>query len=252
MARAGWLASGLCLISILSQAREPATLADLEVLSSKGAWVELLERAEDVAPAARSDAWKSLVTTAAVALVKSTAVTKDTFAPALEADVLGKRHTFLQEREPFQRARDGAVLAAAQRCFKEADGEPCWKELAVFEPTLSPAGGLELGRALRKNGALPARVTALYARAAAKDAAVCKDAEVQEVVVASLDGPVDGAPATAARTVAFGTCWSALSPKLKASMVGPSAYRLQNACKPMREKKALSALQEDLCQDESQ
>lgn len=39
---------------------------------------------------------------------------------------------------------------------------------------------------------------------------------------------------------------------MKRAMVGASAYRLQNACKPMREKKALTALQEDLCQDESQ
>ena len=250
--RRAWLASGLCLVSIVSHGKEPATLADLEVLSSKGAFAEVMERAQDVSPAARSEAWKSMVTTAALALVKSTAVTKDPFAPALEADVLSKRHTFLQEREPFQRARDGAVLAAAQRCFTEADGEPCWKELAVFEPTLTPVGGLELGRALRKNGAQPARVTALYARAATKDAAVCKDADVQDVLVASLEGPADGAPATAARTVAFSTCWSALMPKLKAAMVGPSASRLQNECKAMREKKALSPLQEDLCQDEGQ
>jgi hypothetical protein len=134
-------ALALCLVSWVSQGKEPASLSDLEVLSSKGAFAELLERAEDVAPAARTDAWRALVTNAAVALVKSTAVTRDAFAPALEADVLSKRHTFLSEREPFMRARDGAVLAAAQRCFKEADGEPCWKTLAAFEPTLSPAGG---------------------------------------------------------------------------------------------------------------
>lgn len=251
MARA-WLVSGLCLISILSHGKEPATLADLEVLSSKGAWVELLERAEDVAPNARSDAWKSMVSNAATTVVKSAAITRDAFGPAFEADALAKRYPFLSEREPFQRARDGVVLAAANRCIKEQDGDPCWKTLSVFEPTLTPAGGLELGRALRKNGALPARVTALFARAAAKDASVCKDADVQDVVVASLDGPVDGAPAIAARSVAFTTCWTVVMPKLKAAMVSASSYRLQNVCKPMREKKALSALQEDLCQDESQ
>lgn len=236
----------------MSQAKEPATLGDLEVLSSKGAFAELLERAEDVAPAARTDAWKSLVTGAAVAQVESIAVTKEPFAPALEADVLLKRHTFLAERQPFLAARDGAVLGGAQRCFKEPDGEPCWKALAAFEPTLTPAGSLELGRALRKNGALPARVTSLYAKAAVKDGAACKDADVQDVLVASLDGPEDGAPAVAARSVAFTTCWGALSPKLKAAMVGASGYRLRNVCKPMREKKALSALQEDLCHDEEQ
>ena len=246
------LASLLCLLSIAAWSKEPATLADLEVLAQKGAHAEVLERAEDVAPSARTDAWKALVTTSAVALVKSTAVTKDAFAPALEADVLMKRHTFLSEREPFQRARDGAVVAGAQRCFKDADGEPCWKTLAAFEPTLAPAGALDLGRALRKNGALPERVTVLFARAAAKDPSACKDGDVQDVLVSSLDGPVDGAPATAARSVAFTACWVALQPKLKAAMVGASGYRLQNVCKPMREKKALSALQEDLCQDESQ
>ncbi|MDP1827059.1 MAG: hypothetical protein Q8L48_27545 [Archangium sp.] len=239
-------------MSILSHGREPATLAELEVLVSKGAFPEVLERAEDVAPSARSDAWKSLVTKAAAAVVQSAAVTRDAFAPALEADALAKRHPFLSEREAFMKARDGAVVSAAQRCFKEEDGGPCWKTLAAFEPTLSPPGSWELGRALRKNGALPGRVTALYAKAAAKDAAACKDADVQDVLVASLDGPVDGAPAIAARTVAFTTCWAAVQPKLKAAMVSASSYRLQNVCKPMREKKALSALQEDLCADESQ
>jgi hypothetical protein len=250
--RTAWLASGLCLISTLGYGKEPATLADLEVLLQKGASAELLERAEDVAPAARTDAWKALVTSAAVAMVKSTAVTKDPFAPALEADTLAKRHAFLAEREPFQRARDGAVLAGAQRCLKESDGEPCWKSLDAFEPTLSPQGGLELGRALRKNGARPERVAALYARAAAKDPGVCKDAEVADVLVASLDGPIEGAPQVAARSVAFSGCWAALMPKLKAAMVGASAYRLQNCCKPMREKKSLTSMQEDLCVDEGQ
>lgn len=244
--------AGLGLLSLVAGAKEPATLADLEVLLQKRAYAELLERAEDVAPASRTDAWKSLVAGAASAVVKSGAVTKDPFAPALEADALLKRHAFLAEREPFLAARDGAVLGAAQRCFKEADGEPCWKTLAAFEPTLTPAGSLELGKALRKNGALPARVASLYAKAAAKDPAVCKDADVQDVLVASLDGPGEGAPAVAARTVAFTTCWAALTPKLKAAMVGASSYRLRNACKPMREKKALTALQEDLCQDEAQ
>lgn len=257
MARA-WL---LVLVSMVSHGKEPATLADLEVLASKGAFAEVLERAEDVAPSARSDAWKSMVTNAAAAVVKSAAVTKDAFAPALEADALAKRHPFLSEREAFTKARDGAVVSAAQRCFKEGDGElaprgdksePCWKTLAAFEPTLSPSGSLDLGRALRKNGALPGRVTALYAKAAAKDAGACKDADVQDVVVASLDSPVDGAAAIAARSVAFTTCWTAVQPKLKAAMVSASAYRLQNVCKPMWKKKALSALQEDLCQDESQ
>jgi hypothetical protein len=243
---------GLCLLSLVAWGRDPATLSELEGFARRGAHAELLDRAQDVAPAMRTEAWKALVASAAVGLVKATAVTSDAFGPALEADVLMKRHTFLAEREPFQRARDGAVLAGAQRCFREEAGASCWKVLDAFEPTLSPAGGLDLGRALRKNGALPQRVTLLYARAAATDSAQCKDADVQEVLVAAFDGPVDGAAATAARAVAFGGCWTTLMPKLKAAMVGPSSYRLQNVCKPMREKRALTSLQEDLCQDESQ
>lgn len=31
--------------------------------------------------------------------------------------------------------------------------------------------------------------------------------------------------------------------------MGASSYRLQNVCGPMREKKALTELQEDLCKD---
>ncbi len=246
------LAALLGLIASLSHGQEPATLSDLETLAERGAHLELLERAEEVPVSSRTEDWKNLVSTAAVVLLEGKAVTKDPFARALEADGLSRRHTFLAERQPFLRARDRAALAGARQCLKESDEQPCWKTLAAFEPTLTPAGGLELGRLLRKNGATADRVAVLFARAAGKDAAVCQDADLQDVLIAALDGPFAGAPATAARTVAFTTCWTAFSDKLKKAMKSASAYRLQNACKPMREKRALTTLQEDLCQDENQ
>lgn len=240
--------------SAVSAAKAPATQAELDTLAANGAWDEILERAEDVPAASRGEPWKTVVVSAATARVTHRASSApEAFAAAVEADALKGRYRFLADREAFITARDAAVNAGAQRCMKDREDQACWKALAHFENTLSPAGGLALGRLFKKNGWLPSRVMPLLAKGiSGADSALCKDPEVQDVTVAALDAPVEEASAAAARTVAFEWCWVAMQPKLRAAMVGASSYRLRNACKPMRERKALSALQLDLCADEEQ
>lgn len=240
--------------SAVALAKPPATQAELDTLASNGAWDELLERAEEVPASSRAEPWKTVVASAAAARVTHRAQNaQEAFAGAIDADALKSRYRFLADREAFTTARDSAVIAGAARCMKDREDEACWKALGGFENTLSPAASFALGRLFKKNGWLPVRVMPLLEKGiSGTDSAACKDAEVQEVTVAALDAPSDDASAVAARTVAFERCWVAMQPRLRAAMVGASSYRLRNACKPMRSKKALSELQLDLCADEGQ
>ncbi len=83
----------------------------------------------------------------------------------------------------------------------------------------------------------------------AKDAAACADPDVAEATLDGLDAASDSQSAKAARQIAFDWCYPALAGRLKTSMVGASTSRLENACGPMRERRALTPLQDDLCKD---
>ncbi len=233
------------LLVLLLLAKDPLSLEELKALSQQKSHLELLERAEDVAPSARSDAWKELVAAAATQVIQSAARDeKHPFAAAAKSDALKARFPFLEQREPFTSARDEAVINALKSC----NDTPCLDTFVLYEKTLSPAGSLAAGKAMRRAGFVPYRPIAVFARAASNPAA-CSDADLADATIASLDTPEDSDTAKAGRQVAFESCWSALQPKLRAAMVGASPYRLANACKPMRAKKALSAIQDELCKD---
>lgn len=248
------LVAPLALLTATSSAaaKPPATMEDLSALAAQGANAELLERAEDVAPAARNETWRGLVAKAASAAVAAAPSSEDPFAPLAQAEALQARFAFLSQAAGFVEARDGAVVAALSRCVERPayESQRCLTRLAPSERTLSPAGSLAFARALKRGGFVAYRPMAALARAIVKaDADTCADPLVEPTVLAALDTPVDSEPAVAARTVAFERCFSALRTALKGSMVGASDTRLKNVCPGLRAKKALSAFQEELCQD---
>ena len=246
------LATIILLSSSAAWAKSPATLEDLQALSQQKAYAELLERAEDIAPAARTDAWQGLVASAAVGVVTTTPLAKDPFGEVGKADALLARFAFLDKRAAFSAARDEAVLKGLKRCV-DANNEACIEHFVPYEPSLGATASLKAGKMLRHYGAVPYRSMLLFAKAAAgKDGGACKDPDVSDAVIAALDLPPDHRSAKAAQQVAFESCWPALQAKLKSTMVSASASRLQNSCVGMRAKKALTPLQEDLCKDEEQ
>ncbi|MBS1153839.1 MAG: hypothetical protein H6Q89_5537 [Myxococcaceae bacterium] len=237
------------LLLLLLLTKAPATFEDLKTLAAQQSYPELLERAEDVAPAARNDAWRELVATAATRVVQSTKIADDPFGQAARADALIERFSFLDKQPAFLAARDEAIVSGLRRCAS-ANDEACFKLFGRYEKTLSPAGSLAAGKVLRRNGSFAYRPMVLFARAVGgKDAAACKDPDVADAVLAALDLPAESEGAKAGRQVGYEWCWAALQPKLKAAMIGASSMRLANACKPMREKKALTELQDELCKD---
>jgi len=229
----------------------PWSLADVEAAATAGSWAELLERAEDVPPSARTDRWRTLVSDAAATALEKTAATPDKpFAVAERARTLAARYAFLEKAPRFSTARSKASLAALEACVK-ADRDDCLDVLQADLETLSGDGALAAARWVRK-GYSPASAMPLVARAVSAQASACADALTSEVVLAALELPDEDTRAPAARKVAFETCWSALSATLKKTQIGASKYRLVNSCKAMRSKRALTELQDDLCKDEEQ
>lgn len=226
---------------------DPATTDELKGLAGKKAWAALLERAETTRPGNRDDAWKALVATASANVVRAMKNTKEPFEPAAKADALRGKFTFLDQQAGFLAARDEAVLAGAARCAKKKDDE-CWNQCSLYDSALTPGASLKLGKLLKKSGFAPHRPMTLFARAVGgPDAPACKDADVQAATLAALDTPSDSDAAAAGKKVAFEWCWSALEPKLKASMKGASKDRLANSCAAMVEKKALAEDQQAAC-----
>jgi hypothetical protein len=241
------------LVSSPALARAPATLEDLQALGEQKSWDELLERAEDVAPASRNDTWRALVTDAAVARTTGApSDDKDSFAATRKTRALARRYTFLAQAPRFATARDEGALKDLRRCV-DRDSERCLDTYLELNPDVAPQGALEAARVMRR-GHFPYVPMPLFALAVggAKDASACKDDGLAETVIAALGLPKEDPRAASARKVAFESCWSALAPKLKGAMAGASSYFLVNACQSLRSRKALTEFQEDLCKDEGQ
>ncbi len=239
----------LWLASVVASA-QALTVADLKALAAQKAWAELLESAEKVAPATRNAGWQELVASAAAQVLRAAPVGKDGFEAVAKAESLKSRYPFLEARPDFAKAKDEVILTATGQCLAQNNTD-CLKMLSAADKSLSPSAALNAGKLYRKNGFAAYQSMALFSKAiAVKDAAACKDADVVTSTLAALDTPVDSEWAPLARKIAFEWCWSAMGSKLKAAMVGASSYRNANCCASMRDRKALTPLQEDLCQDE--
>ena len=235
--------------SSLALAGVPVSLADLTALAAQQAWVELLEKAQDVPPASRTEAWRGLVRDAAVATLRGQAVLP-AFTGAERADGLVGRFPFLGPDPAFTAARGDVVASDIERCLALPPDAPCWTAEGRYESSLTGAGALRAARAFVKAGAVKYRPMALFAAAVtAKDAPPCRDADLADAVVAALDLPPTHDAAKHATRVAFELCWSALAPRLKEALRSPTDARLANQCQPMRARRALTELQEDLCHD---
>ncbi len=82
-----------------------ATMEDLQALGTQSAWAELLERAEDVPAAKRTDEWRALVTKAATAVVQ---------ADDSRAAALSSRYPFLASSPAFSKLNGSASVSTTR------------------------------------------------------------------------------------------------------------------------------------------
>lgn len=229
----------LLLITLLAGT---ATMEDLQALGAQSAWAELLERAEDVPAAKRTDDWRALVTKAATAVVQ----VDDSRAAALSS-----RYPFLASSPAFSKLHGSASVSTLEKCLgDEKLRDPLTECLATFRKTNPKPDALAAAAKVIRKQWNPAAPVELYAEAAAGSKELCADPGLQESVLAALELPRDERRAKAGRTVAFETCFPAMAAPLKSAMVHASTYLLGNACESMRAKKALTELQDELCRDE--
>jgi len=220
-----------------------ATLEELEALAGQSAWLELLERAEDVPPAKRNDAWRGLVTKAATAVVQT---------DEARAQALSTRYGFLATHPGFSKVQGNASVTTLEKCLRRDDVKDALTDcVTTFRKGKPKADALvEAARLIRKQWN-PAAPVELYADAAASAKETCSDAGLAESALAALELPHDATRAAVARTLTFETCWAALAPAMKKAMVHASTSLLGNACEPLRAKKALTEMQDELCRDEA-
>ncbi|MER2565409.1 MAG: hypothetical protein ABTQ32_32085 [Myxococcaceae bacterium] len=219
-----------------------ATMEDLQALGTQSAWAELLERAEDVPAAKRTDEWRALVTKAATAVVQ---------ADESRAAALSTRYPFLAASPAFSKLNGSVSVSTLEKCLDDGKvRDPLTECVATFRKTSPKPDALAAAAKVIRRQWNPTAAVDLYADAAAGSKELCADAGLQESVLAALELPRDERRAKAGRTVAFETCFSAMAAPLKSAMVHASTYLLGNACESMRAKKALSEMQDELCRDE--
>lgn len=232
----------LLLLAVPAFAEPKATFEDLQAMAAQSSWDELLERAEDVPAAKRTDEWKALVTKAATAVVER----DDSRAAALSA-----RYRFLAEAPGFAKVNTSASVAALEKCLgNEKLKDPLGECVTTFKKSKPNADTSAAGARLIRKTWNPAAPLDLWSDAVTVNKDLCKDAQLQESVMAGLELPKDEKRAVLAKTLAFDTCWSAMQGVVKPAMVHASTYLLANACAPLRAKKALTEIQAELCSDE--
>lgn len=219
-----------------------ATLEDLQAMARDGSFDELLEHAEDVPAAKRTDEWRSVVTKAATAVVER---------DESRAATLSARYPFLSKDAAFAKTSGAASVSVLEKCLRdERLKDPLGDCVSAFRRAKPPASTLVAAAKLVRRTWNPAAPLDLWADAVSADKTICSDSALHEAVVAGLELPRDAERAGLARTLAFETCWSALQPVMKAKLVGASSALLANSCTALRAKKALTELQSELCKDE--
>ena len=245
------LSSLACLSAFmtLAPASPSWTLEQLNAALEQHSYAEILDRATDVPSTERTDGWQDAVTKSAAEVLRAMKPTeKSPLFVVNRATELAVRFRFIESRPEFVAARGEVIVAALRRCW-DADDQRCLRALDAHTQSLSGKAALDAAKVLQRGG-VPWGAMSYIERAVASERTLCTNALVRTVTLSALTTPADQPVAASARRVAFELCWDALMPATKEGMVGASDAYLQNCCKAMRDKGALSGLQDEICLDE--
>ncbi len=229
-------------------AAEPVTVDDVKMLAAQGAFAELLEKAERVKPSDRNTEWTRAVTKAASEACDEKPATANPLSQVECIGALAKRFAFLKGDAAFLKRVETLVVEGLDDC-KVRGFDDCDVRVIRLSSQLKPEALMAAAKALLAHGYFKTAPMPLVADAVRQNVALCGDKTVSQAILASLELPADTLRAQQARALAFGACYPKVSAALKQAMVGPSDYLLKNACTGLKEKKALSELQADLCHD---
>jgi hypothetical protein len=171
-----------------------ATLDELELLSAKKSWNEVLFRANQVRPGERGSAWQRLVESAAVHHLEWIIESGITGADQIAVD-LQSSYPFLVRSPEFLRQRAQASLSAAVRCYtiigRKAECTARIVDLvnhAKDDPELVVVAAEEVSRRDSALAALPLYLLALERTVGPRHGQICALPEVKAAIRAGAKG----------------------------------------------------------------
>ena len=249
----------VCLLFATPVHAKSYDLTDLEALAKQSAWQELLDHAEDVAPAQRTDRWAKLVEEAGTNVLADLETEKLTISALVRVDELTHRYPMLKKSKPFMAKRADIGMRAFERCFAasgedNADTEACAQRLSGFSD--GDPDNAELAR--RAIALIEKHLTAntssalpLYARliGGKKDAKDCGSGGAKRAVITSLELDKTDSRVAAAQGIASKLCWDEMKEALVDALGQPHAnpHYFENSCGFLVEKKALGNLMTKRC-----
>jgi hypothetical protein len=250
----------VCLLVATSVQAKSYDLADLETLAKQSAWQELLDHAEDVAPALRNDRWNKLVEDAGTNVLAALDTEKLTLAALATVDQLTHRYPMLAKSKPFMARRADIGMRAFTRCFEATgedneDADACAQRLGGFadaDPDNADLARRAIALIEKYLHANTSSALPLYARliAGKKGAKDCSSAGAKKAVITSLELEKTDPRVASARDIASRLCWDAMQNELVDALGQPHAnpHYFENSCGFLVEKKALGNLMTKRCQ----
>ena len=224
--------------------------ADLEALVKSGGWLEILNNARDVKPAARDDRWNQITVQAAQKHLAGLPIDKAPLDALAFCEEVIERYPHLKKVKSFMQARAQAGLKAFPICFNYGWRERC--DQAFFRFVSADPDNHELafkaGKLVRRKMsnfvAAPYFELALRGKPAGK---WCAEEDVALAVLAALGVPDKEAEVGPAKKIAFSICFKQLKDRLSKEVVHGNKHYLKNACPGLKSKKALKGIRLKKC-----
>jgi hypothetical protein len=237
---------------IVTVGSRPLVLSDLQSLAQQRAWDELVDHLEDIPPANRDGAWRSLAQQAGLGAL-TLAGRRGPSDGLYLSEALLQRYPTLKESKEFMSKRAELGAQAFERCFQKSPrAEACATHLRAFveADTSNQDLAFRLGKLLPQNAygrlAVPAYAVAIQKT----DDPRCQDADVKRAVLSGLSLPKAGNEDVVAESIQLGgnLCWRALQSAITDRMGGDSTDYLKNTCRFTLGRQALSSLLTKRCE----
>lgn len=224
---------------------KPYSIEDLVALDKAGSHQELLDHAEDVAPASRDARWQGLVEKAAAQSVAG----PDAIQALTATESLLKRYSFLKKSSVFAPARSAATLKGIGACYDARKYDDCAaRAVALIDGDRALA--LQVGKLVTRKQFVYFAVP-MFRKAAegGYDKKICEDDDLLRSVAAALELPKDHEMLPDARDITSKFCFAevldTIEAKVRAST--PDSYLAQNTCDLLKAKGALAKLKPNPC-----
>lgn len=226
------------------------TLAELEQLAARSAWLDVMHHLADVPRAQRTAGWMSLATKTAVVLGSDNSQAMGLPRVLQMEDELPE----LLASPQYVKARAPVMYALLDECMHPHAVGACMNiaELVVRAVPKDQAFALKVAKLGRRN-VMPEDSLRLFVLALGpKDrATACKDEDLAAAVIAGLGLGADDDRYPQASSIAFTTCWTALSrPILDALDASEATSDLRtNVCKRLGAKPRLVKERPAVCDE---